>query len=42
MLLGSITIGEVPGMGESIVDQIVECLRRISLSAGNEKYLEKL
>jgi hypothetical protein len=42
MLLGAITIGEVPGMGDAIVDQIVECLRRISLSAGNEKYLEKL
>jgi hypothetical protein len=29
-------------MTEETTDQCIECLRRISLSAGNEKYLEKL
>ena len=32
----------MPGLGDDIVDQIVECLRRLSLSAGNEKFLERL
>jgi hypothetical protein len=27
---------------EQIVDQCVECLRRLSLSAGNEEYLEEV
>ena len=27
---------------ESIVDQCIECLRRFSLSAGNEEYLEEV
>jgi len=42
LLLGAIQIGEMPGLGDDIVDQIVECLRRLSLSAGNEKFLERL
>lgn len=41
-LMGSSSLGEIPGLGEDTVDQCVECLRRLSLSAGNEKYLEKL
>ena len=29
-------------MGDDAIDLCIECLRRISLSAGNEKYLERL
>ena len=39
-LVSLVSIGEVRGLGEETVDQCVECLRRLSLSAGNEKYLE--
>lgn len=39
-LLGMVQIGEVRGLTEETVDQCIECLRRLSLSSGNEKYLE--
>ena len=39
-LIGMVQIGEVRGLNEETVDQCVECLRRLSLSSGNEKYLE--
>lgn len=39
-LIGMVMIGEVKGLSEETVDQCVECLRRLSLSSGNEKYLE--
>lgn len=41
-LIGFCQIGEVYNLTDETTDQCVECLRRISLSAGNEKYLEKL
>lgn len=42
-LIGAVQIGEVQGLlGDDTVDQCIECLRRLSLSAGNEKYLERL
>ena len=41
-LIGLVQIGEVRGMGLEVVDQCVECMRRLSLSAGNERYLETL
>ena len=39
-LINIVLIGEVRGMTEDIVDQCIECLRRLSLSSGNEMYLE--
>ena len=39
-LVDKIMIGQMPGVGEETVDQCVECLRRLSLSSGNEKFLE--
>ena len=27
---------------QQVVDQCIECLRRLSLSSGNEEYLEKI
>ena len=39
-LTGMVLIGEVRGLSEETVDQCIECLRRLSLSSGNEKYLE--
>lgn len=39
-LIGMVMIGEVKGLSEETVDQCVECLRRLSLSSGNEKFLE--
>ena len=39
-LIGMVQIGEVRGLTEETVDQCIECLRRLSLSSGNEKYLE--
>lgn len=41
-LIGLVQIGEVRGIGHQMVDQCIECLRRLSLSAGNERYLETL
>lgn len=41
-LIDYVQIGELVGLNEETIDQCIECLRRISLSAGNEKYLEKL
>ena len=41
-LIGLVQIGEVRGLGMEVVDQCVECMRRLSLSAGNERYLETL
>ena len=40
MLISIVQIGEVRGLGDETVDQCIECLRRLSLSSGNEKYLE--
>lgn len=40
-LIGTVQIGEVRGLTEETVDQCIECLRRLSLSSGNEKYLEQ-
>lgn len=38
----SVQVGFLPGMTMDTVDQCVECLRRLSLSGGNEIYLENL
>ena len=39
-LISIVQIGEVRGLTDETVDQCIECLRRLSLSSGNEKYLE--
>lgn len=41
-LIGHVQIGEACDLSDDTIDQCIECLRRISLSAGNEKYLDRL
>ena len=38
----SVSVGQVPGLAFDAVDQCMECLRRLSLSGGNEIFLENL
>lgn len=41
-LIAHVQVGDIYGLNDETIDQAIECLRRISLSAGNEKYLERL
>lgn len=38
----SVLVGQMPGMSQDAVDLCVECLRRLTLTGGNEIYLENL
>lgn len=37
-----VTVGHMPGMQADAVDLCIECLRRLTLTGGNEIYLESL
>lgn len=39
---GAVQIGCMPGFTSEAADQCIECLRRLSLSGGNETYLDQL
>jgi len=41
-LASQLQIGDMKGIGRDAIDQCIECLRRLSLSAGNESFLEQL
>lgn len=38
----AVQVGHMPGMPSDTIDQCIECLRRLSLTGGNEVYLENL
>lgn len=38
----AVQVGHMPGMPPDTIDQCIECLRRLSLTGGNEVYLENL
>jgi hypothetical protein len=41
-LAQAVQVGSLPGVSEESVDLAVECLRRLTLTGGNEVYLENL